>query len=97
MGRYKVRVPQTGMELFKWAESLHNCMAGYFDAIDCNETIIYCFFKDDDLQFAVEVSDGYIIQSSGKYNRELLKEEEKILEKWFQMSFMKIQGQVNAA
>jgi len=97
MGRYKVRVPQTGMELFKLAESLHNCMAGYFDAIDCNETIIYCFFKDDDLQFAVEVSDGYIRQASGKYNRELLKEEEKVLEKWFQMSFTKIQGQANAA
>ena len=97
LGRYKVRVPQTGMELFKWAESLHNCMAGYFDAIDCGETIIYCFFKDDDLQFAVEVSDGYIIQASGKYNREILKEEEEILEKWFQISFTKIQEQADAA
>ena len=80
---YEVRLPCTGQELYDWSESLDNCMAGYFDSINYGDTIIYGFFKDDTLAFAVEISDREIVQASGKRNRKLSIDEQTLLSKWF--------------
>jgi len=94
---YQVLVPLTGQQLVAWAEYLRNCMVGYFDLINQHETTIYCFFKNNNLQFAVEISDEQIIQASGKYNRELTDEENLVLQKWFKHSFMYNNENENAA
>lgn len=84
---YKVKLPQNGAELIEWADTLHNCMAGYFDMIQKNETVIYGFFDNDILQFAVEISEGRLIQASGKYNSPLELEEQEVLDMWIRRFF----------
>ena len=54
---YKIRLPQNGTELYDWANTLHNCMAGYYKMIANNETLIYGFFANDSIEFAVEISE----------------------------------------
>jgi len=93
---YQVRVPRTGQQLIEWAEYLHNCMAGYFDIIERHETMIYCFFHDNHIAFAVEITDTQIKEASGKYNRELTKEENSVLEKWFNQTFTQAKENTNA-
>lgn len=93
---YQVRVPLTGQQLIEWAEYLHNCMAGYFDIIDRHDTIIYCFFHDNHIAFAVEITDMQIKEASGKYNRKLTKEENSVLEKWFNQTFTQAKENTNA-
>lgn len=84
---YQVKVPKIGKELFDWADDLHNCMAGYFDEIKNNKTIIYGFFEEDVLSFAVEISDKRVVQSSGKYNADLTIIQHDIFIKWFELFF----------
>jgi hypothetical protein len=79
----KVRLPKTGQELYEWADALHNCMAGYFDDIKDKESIIYGFFQDNVLSFAVEIYHNTIIQASEKYNAKLSIENKNTLDKWF--------------
>jgi len=86
---YYVKLPKTGKELFDWADELHNCMAGYFEMIKNNETIIYCFFQEGILVFAVEICDNEIVQASGKYNANLTIGENQVLTKWFELFFSK--------
>ena len=86
---YQVKLPKNGKELLDWANKLHNCMAGYFEMIKNHETIIYCFFQENILIFAVEICDYEVVQTSGKYNATLTIEENKILTKWFELFFQK--------
>jgi len=62
-------------------------MAGYFEMIKNHETIIYCFFQEDILMFAVEICDNEVVQSSGKYNANLTIKEHHVLTKWFELFF----------
>lgn len=84
---YQVKLPKSGKELFDWADELHNCMAGYFEMIKNNETIIYCFFQENILMFAVEISDKTVVQASGKYNSDLTVKQNEIFTKWFELFF----------
>lgn len=84
---YQVKLPKSGKELFDWADELHNCMAGYFEMIKNHETIIYCFFQEDILIFAVEICDNEVVQASGKYNANLTTKEHHVLTKWFELFF----------
>jgi DNA-directed RNA polymerase subunit RPC12/RpoP len=86
---YHVQIPINGQELFDWADKLHNCMAGYFESIAKHKTIIYCFFQADIIKFAVEVSDGKIVQARGKYNAVLTDNENRVLTKWTKLFFQK--------
>jgi len=86
---HQIKLPQTGKELYQWADTLHNCMAGYFDEIKTKETLIYGFFQKDILTFAVEIKGNSIIQASEKYNADLNVENEKILQDWFKSFFNK--------
>ncbi len=82
-----VCLPHTGEELYNWGQTLQNCMASYFYMIQEKKTLIYCFFTEGRLAFAVEMKDGVIVQSSGKYNAVLTHDENKILKLWFKRFF----------
>ena len=82
---YDVKLPLNAQELFEWANALHNCLTGYFYDIEEKDTIIYGFFVDNILQFAVEIREGKIIQQGAKYNRELTNQESRIVTRWFRM------------
>lgn len=85
---YKIKLPHTGKELFEWSEVLHNCISSYFQPIKNKETIIYGFFKDEALVFAVEIEDKKVVQASTKYNNELADEHRKILARWLAISLI---------
>ena len=84
---YEVRVPKSGDELYQWAGRLQNCMASYFKSILNKDTIIYCFFKDNYIEFAVEIRDKTIIQASGIENMPLDDEQREVAIKWLRRYF----------
>jgi hypothetical protein len=53
--------------------------------------MIYGFFKDEKLIFAVEISqfDYSIRQARGKYNIKLNSQEKEVLDEWYEMFFSK--------
>jgi hypothetical protein len=87
LDKYQVKLPKNGQELFKWAGSLHNCMAEYFEDIKNRRAVIYCFFKDNKLKFAVEICHTAIVQARGKNNRNLTEKEMLIVKEWYQSFF----------
>ena len=62
-------------------------MSGYFDWIARGETIIYGFFQNGTLLFAVEIQNGRMVQYSAKRNAKLNEDELKLLEKWYGIYF----------
>lgn len=80
---YDIKLPYNGAELFDWAEGLHNCISGYFDAINNNHTTIYGFFLHGKIEFAVEITDGVIRQASGISNGKLSDAQNEVLKTWF--------------
>lgn len=79
---YEVKLPKTGDELYKWAKELNNCMASYFYSIEAGSTIIYCFFKNQRIEFAIEVRDEQIVQASSIGNKILGDIQKNVLKKW---------------
>jgi len=86
---YTIKLPQTGLELNEWGELLHNCLAGYCNYVMDGGLSIYGFFKEAQLQFAVEVQNDKIIQASSKYNAPLSNEQKSALDAWHQRFFAK--------
>ena len=84
---YSVSLPKTGDELYDWAGQLQNCMASYFEAIKMNETSIYCFFKNDSIDFAVEMKNKHVAQANGIANARLNPDQKKVLTKWLKRFF----------
>lgn len=84
---YNIKLPNNNLELFDWADNLHNCMASYSDMIRQSLTLIYGFFKNEILIFAVEIKQGELIQASAKYNRGLNVDEKNVLDTWLQKFF----------
>ena len=84
---YEVKLPKDGKELFVWAETLHNCMAGYFELIKEKSTLVYCFFQEETLSFAVELKEQKLVQAHGKYNATLTARQKELLEGWFKKFF----------
>lgn len=87
---YEVKIPKSGDELYEWAGKLQNCMAAYFDAIADKRTKIYCFFKYESIEFAVEIMDKKLIQANGISNRRLTTEQDAVLTKWMGRFFTDI-------
>jgi len=87
MNTYEIKLPQNEQELHAWAETLHNCMAGYYDRIVQNETLIYGFILNNKIEFAVEISEGYLIQASRACNDDLLLHQQEVLQKWLKRYF----------
>ena len=80
---YKVQLPQSNIELFNWGETLHNCLLNYETPVKKRLSIIYGFYRDNELIFAVEIKNNRIVQASSKYNSELDIEEKFVLYEWF--------------
>jgi len=85
---YTIKLPHTGKDFLEWAEILQNCIAGYFDKVKNNSSLIYGFFKNKKLDFAVEINfDNKIIQANQKNNKPLSQDQQKILDLWFDENF----------
>ena len=81
---YSVRVPKNNKELLEWGEVLDNCLSGYNSWIYCKTTLVFGFFKGNTLYFVVEISNGAIVQSSYKNNKELKEADKKIVDIWYE-------------
>jgi len=79
----KVQLPKSNIELFDWGETLHNCLLNYAPAVKKRQSIIYGFYNNDKIIFAVEIKNNRIVQSSSKYNVELDAKEKFLLYAWF--------------
>lgn len=84
---FRFELPQTGIELYNWGETLNNCLSTYYEKIIESESIIYGIFKENTLYAAIEISDNQIIQVSIKHNQSVQKEEKDIIFRWFQQYF----------
>ena len=80
---YDVRLPESGEELYTWAEDLHNCLSGYFEMIYDNQTTVYGFFYEGKIEFAAEVADKTIYQASAIGNSSLDELQNEVLITWF--------------
>jgi hypothetical protein len=66
---------------------MHNYLLNYTSAVKNRLSLIYGFFSENELIFAVEVQNNRIVQASCKYNAELDAEEKFVLYEWFDRSF----------
>ena len=83
---YKVKLPKNGRELYEWSNELANCLTSYGELIKNNQTVVFGFFIENKIKFAVEI-DKKIIQASAKNNRKLTEKEQNLLLNWFFESF----------
>ena len=84
---YDIRLPMNGIELYDWSNKLQNCLSGYCRIIKEKETIVYGFFKDNQIKFAVEIKDNKIVQSKSKYNKDIQNSEMNLVSGWFKQHF----------
>jgi hypothetical protein len=80
---YQVKLPLTGIELYDWSNTLQNCLSGYWKLIKEKKTIVYGFYKDDEIKFAVEIKNNKIVQSKSKYNKDLESRKLNLVLGWF--------------
>jgi hypothetical protein len=85
---YIVKLPHNGAELHSWANTLHNCMASYLSEIENKQTVIYGFFIEDKIVFAVEIRNEQILQAYRAYNRNLMPNEQSVLSQWFENFYL---------
>jgi hypothetical protein len=84
---YEVKLPLKGIALLDWGKVLHNCIGGYFKLVNENKTIIYGFYYEGEINFAVEIREGKIVQASQKYNKALNNYQNKALNIWHRSCF----------
>ena len=80
---YQIKLPFDGMELYTWSNKLQNCLSGYWKLILEKRTIVYGFFIDNEIKFAVEIKNNKIVQSKSKYNQDLQIRETSLVMGWF--------------
>lgn len=80
---YKIKLPLDGIELYEWSSKLQNCLSGYWKPILEKRTIVYGFFIDNEIKFAVEIKNNKIVQSKSKYNKDLQNKEMNLVKGWF--------------
>ena len=84
---YDIRLPMNGIELYDWSNKLQNCLSGYCRIIKEKEAIVYGFFKDNQIKFAVEIKNNKIAQSKSKYNKDIQNSEMNLVSGWFKKYF----------
>lgn len=62
-------------------------MSGYWNLIKDKRTIVFGFFKNEELKFAVEIKDNKIVQSKYKYNLNLEYRDMTLVHGWFKEYF----------
>jgi len=80
---FEYRLPETIQILQKWSQQLHNCMYGYSIPIHEGRSIIYGVFKDDILNYAIEIQGSKIVQALGKHNSHISVEDRAKIDVWF--------------
>jgi hypothetical protein len=83
---YEVKLPANGRELYEWSNELMNCLSSYGSAIDDKRTVVFGFFEENNIKFAVEI-DYEINQASAKYNKKLTEDDYNLVLDWFSESF----------
>lgn len=86
---YVVKLPYTNKELYDWSIELHNCLSGYYNTINSGKEIVYGFFKNEVIEFAVSIVDGAIEEARGKYNKELNSSQKEATRMWFKLRIEK--------
>ena len=86
---FEIRLPNNGIELYKWGNTLHNCLRSYGEMVANRETTIYGFFENGSLKIAIEIWHDVIVQASAKYNQKLSQRNEDKVKGWFQSYFGK--------
>lgn len=86
---FLVKVPFSALELYTWANTMHNCLAGYARRILKRESMIYGFFEEEKLVFVVELQDNLIVQARSVCNQDLLSRHNDYLEAWYKQFFVK--------
>ena len=86
---YQIKLPPDGIELYNWSNKLQNCLSGYWKPILEKKTIVYGFFIDNEIKFAVEIKNNKIVQSKSKYNKDLQNKEMSLVLSWFNEYFLK--------
>ena len=81
------QLPMSGAVLREWAHLLQNCMEGYTIPIKKRTTTIFGVFKEDQLYYGVEISDGEIMQMSGKYNEDVPEYDSQVIIDWTEKYF----------
>lgn len=84
---YQIKLPFNGIELYEWSSKLQNCLSGYWKTILEKRTIVYGFFINDEIKFAVEIKNNKIIQSKLKYNQDLQNRDMNLVMGWFKEYF----------
>jgi len=87
--RFWVQVPLSALELYKWADTMHNCLAGYARKILKRESMIYGFFEEGKLVFVVELQHNRVVQARSVCNQDLLSRHSDYLEAWYKQFFLK--------
>ena len=80
---YEIYLPNTGNELYEWAEKLENCLFSYGFQIKDRRTTIYGFFIDNEIKFAIEIKNKKIVQARKKFNKTLSTKENDLVDNWF--------------
>ena len=83
------RLPQDSQQLHEWAQVMYNCMYGYASAIGKGESLIYGVFREDVLQYAIEIHRHEIVQALGRYNARIIESDRDAIDRWFQKIYMK--------
>ena len=80
---YQIKLPLDGIELYEWSSKLQNCLSGYWNLIKEKRTVVYGFYLDNEIKFAVEIKNNKIVQSKSKYNKDLQNKEMNLVKGWF--------------
>ena len=81
------RLPVDARELFRWGETLHNCLSIYPDRIRQSRSLIYGVFSEDRLLYALEISDSRLVQCSGVANTPAEREDLQTIRSWYTYYF----------
>ena len=78
----KFVLPKTNHELFLWGSLLKNCLYSYLNKINSKSIIIVGVFKNDKLQYALELTNGKIHQKSGYNNKVVDESDLEVIGEW---------------
>lgn len=87
INNYEIRLPKNGVQLYQWSNVLQNCLSGYWRLIKEKQTIVYGFYENNEIKFAVEIKNNKIVQSKSKYNQDLQHKEMNLVKGWFKEYF----------
>ena len=72
LGDYTLVLPKNNIFLKSWSKVLHNCIGNsshYGDEFQNGGNILYGLYKDDVVNFAIEIRNKEIVQFEGKYRK----------------------------